>query len=125
MGFPKSSNPPDFPMNIDAITIQRRTPSGSPPGFTLSPVFTGTADLQEGGGSTYITPAGAAEVSDAVLIIDEVAADGPLPTIENDDVVTNAADGKTFRVVQVSLMTFVFPFLEIQLKRGGLNYRTK
>lgn len=114
-------NLPPSPFNIDSVTITRR--SGTPTAFNMTTVFSGTADMQEGGGATYITPSGAAEQIDAKLFID-LASSNPLPVVKVDDIVTNTADGKTFRVVSVATHTFM-PHLELMLKRGGLKYQGK
>jgi hypothetical protein len=102
----------------DAIAIQRRTNTTGRE-FTIATIYSGAADLQEGGGSTYFNPGGAVEVADALLIVSADAA-SDLPAVQVGDVVTRTSDGKTFTVASVSSRTWQLIHLELQLKRGGL-----
>lgn len=106
--------------NIDPVTITRQ-PGGPNPSVTT--IWTGTADLQETRGDIFYDPAGAVEEIDATLIIDENAAPS-LPSVEVDDIVASA-DGRTWRVAYVGVMTFVYPYLRLLLKRGPLRAEQK
>jgi hypothetical protein len=109
--------------DIDEVTITRYSPNvvaGVAEGETTT-IWTGAADLQEDSGDIFYNIQGAVEEIDAVLIIDLQAAGGTLPAVDVDDIVTNAADGKVFAVVAVTKQTFIYPYLELALRRGPLK----
>ena len=110
--------------DIDAITIKRRAGGtvdggGNFGGITWTTVWSGNADLQEGGGETYLNPAGAVEVAEALLFVDA----DPLPTVNIDDIVVRGSDSKAFTVKSIKTNLFAFPHLELGLKRGPLNFQ--
>jgi hypothetical protein len=104
----------------DAITVERRqNTSGAT--FEWTTIWSGYADLQEGGGYTYNTQQGAQEVADAMLDITASS----LPDVQVGDRATRAADGKPFLVASTSIRTSLLPHLEIGLKRGGVSTEQK
>ena len=107
------------PFDVDSITINRyqNQISGLGAGTVSIWSWSGVADLQEGGGQTYYSDSGAVEEADAMCIIDTT----PFPAVEVGDVVTNAADGKSFVVKAVATMTFDLPFLRLLLQRGPIG----
>lgn len=106
--------------NIDAVTITRNAGGPNP---AVTTIWTGTADFQEGTGDTHYDPSGAVESIDAVLKIDQNAAP-VLPSVLVGDIV-EGPDGRTFSVVAVAQMTFIYPYLELQLKRGPQRYEQR
>jgi hypothetical protein len=106
----------------DYVTITRHAPNASDPRLSdIQTIFEGNASLQEGGGSTYVNPAGAVEVADANLFIRT----SPLPTVAIFDLVLRVADGKQFVVASVSSRTALLPHLELMLKRGPQKFDQK
>lgn len=116
------ANPIPWASDVDAVTVTRRT--GSPGSYAITTIYSGNGDLQEGNGMTYISPGGAVENADAKLFID-AATVADLPSVEVGDTVTRTLDSKQFTVVSTSTVTFQFPHLELILKRGPLQYKTR
>src|SRR5579883_440123 len=106
------------PFDCDVITITRytNTISGTKANTTGTLIWSGNADLQEGAGQTYYSDSGAVEEADGMCIIDTA----PFPSVVVGDVLTNAADGKSFVVKAVATMTFDLPFLRLLLQRGPI-----
>ena len=100
----------------DTVTITRGGNTGGA-NWGVSTVYDGPGDLQQGAGSTFYNPAGVAEVSDAVLIINA----SPLPAALVGDIVTRGSDGKIFSVASVATHTSLLPHLELQLHVGPVK----
>jgi len=106
--------------DTESVTITRDVPAPQYGSFTQTTVYTGNGDLQISSGGTYINADGAVDQVDAILTIDP-AADGSLPTVESNDVVTCSSN--SYNVVNVVAYTFPVPHLELMLKSGGLAYK--
>ena len=107
--------------SVDAVTITRyaNTIANLKANTVGAQIWTGNADLQEGGGQTYYSDSGAVEEADALCIIDTT----PFPAVLVGDVLTNAADGKSFVVKAVATMTWDLPFLRLLLQKGPIGVK--
>jgi len=103
--------------DTETVVITRRAAS-TPGSFTTSTVFSGACDFQSGGGSEYINPAGAVDVTDGFISLDP-APDGSLPDVKVGDKAT--VDGVDYNVVNIAKWNFPLPHLELSLKRGTIE----
>ncbi len=102
----------------DTATITRRNETGET--FAVSTIYSGAANFDPSGGSIFYDPSGTVDKADAVLIVDPV--NGVLPAININDIVVITGVAGQYNVAMVQPWTFPPIHLELQLKRGPIQY---
>jgi hypothetical protein len=103
--------------NTETVVVTRRTPGATPGNFTTTTIYSGAADVQSTGGSSYMSPTGAIDIADLDMDLSPVA--GVLPPILVGDFV--AYNSGTYTIVNVSAWSFPLAHVSALLKRGEIR----
>lgn len=105
--------------DTETVTITRQSKGASPGQFTTTTIYSGSGDLQQNTGSTYMGVNGTVITADADLTLEPVS--GILPAVQPGDLV--AYNGLTYTVGQVASWTYPIKHVSAFLKLGTQNMK--